>query len=100
MQQLMYVQSPWIPITYPDYLEAINTAKWTGWTQEFGGTGGAWQLEGNDASYLNLRPAGTAATKGSSSSTTLIVVVVVVVIVAGSIAFVVVRRRRRVEDEA
>ena len=57
MQQIMYQQSPWIPITYPDDLEAINTAKWTGWVQQFGGTGGAWGLEGNDASYLNLRPA-------------------------------------------
>ncbi len=101
MQQLMYQQSPWIPITYPYYLEAVNTAKWTGWTQEFGGTGGAWELEGNIASYLNLRPAGHGATTSSSSRTGLIVVVVIVVIVVGSIAYVLVRRRRRrVEDEA
>ena len=55
MQQLMYQQSPWIPLTYPDTLEAWNTAKWTGWTRQFGGTGGVWELEGNIASYLNLR---------------------------------------------
>ena len=57
MQQMMYRKSPWIPLTYPDDLEAINTADWTGWVQQFGGTGGAWMLEGDDASYLNLRPA-------------------------------------------
>ncbi len=99
MQQIMYQQSPWIPLTYPDILEAFNTARWTGWTQLWG-NGPAWDCEGNLASYLNLRPAGAATTTSSSSSTTLlIVIVVVVVIAAGSFAFVVVRRRRRAEDE-
>jgi peptide/nickel transport system substrate-binding protein len=101
MQQIMYQQSPWIPVTYPDYLEAIDTAKWTGWRQEFGGTGGAWELEGNDTSYLDLRPRAVAATTGGGSHTTLIAVLVVVVIVAGSIVFVFVRRRHgRIEEEA
>ncbi|HJX65174.1 MAG TPA: ABC transporter substrate-binding protein [Polyangia bacterium] len=101
MQQIMYQQSPWIPMTIPDYLEAVNTAKWTGWTRQFGGTGGAWELEGNIASYLNLRPRAVAATTGGSSNTTLIAVVVVIVIAAASIAFVFIRRRhgRRVEVE-
>lgn len=101
MQQIMYQQSPWIPMTIPDYLEAVNTAKWTGWTRQFGGTGGAWELEGNIASYLNLRPRTVAATTGGSSNTTLIAVAVVIVIAAASIAFVFIRRRhgRRVEVE-
>ena len=25
MQQIMYEQTPWIPLTYPDYLQAYNT---------------------------------------------------------------------------
>ena len=100
MQQIMYQQSPDIVLTYPDQLEAVNTAKWTGWTQLWG-NGPAWQCEGNITSYLNLRPASQAATTSSSSHTLLILVVVVVVfIVAGSIALVLVRRRRRAEDEA
>ncbi len=101
MQQLMYQQSPWIPLTYPDTLEAWNTAKWTGWTRQFNGTGGAWELEGNIYSYLNLRPqAAVASTSGSSSSTKLIAVIVIVVIVAAGAAYIVVRRRaRQVEDE-
>jgi len=100
MQQLMYQQSPWIPLTYPDTLEAWNTAKWTGWTRQFGGTGGVWELEGNIASYLNLRPQAAVASTSSGSSTTLIAVIIVVVIAAAGTAFVVVRRRaRRVEDE-
>ena len=62
MQQIMYQQSPNIILDYPDDLEAINTAKWTGWSQLFGGTGPAWQCEGNLTSYLDLRPAGAAST--------------------------------------
>ncbi len=101
MQQIIYQQTPNIVLTYPDNLEAVNTVKWTGWTQMFGGTGPAWQCEGNNASYFNLRPAVVAATTSGSSNSTLIVVVVVVVIVAAGIAFVLIRRRgRRIEDEA
>ena len=100
MQQVMYQQSPWIPMTYPDNLEAFNTAKWIGWTQQYGGKGPAWQIEGDNASYLNLRPRVAASTVGSSSTTLLVVAVVVAAGVA-AIVFIVVRRRgRRIEDEA
>jgi len=100
MQQIMYQQTPWIPTNYPDNLEAVNTAKWTGWTQLWG-TGPAWNCEGNVSSYLNLRSVTAATTTSSSSSTTLIAVVVVVVIVAAAVAYVSIRRRRgrRIEDE-
>jgi peptide/nickel transport system substrate-binding protein len=101
MQQLMYKQSPWIPLTYPDTLEAWNTAKWTGWTRQFNGKGGAWELEGNISSYLNLRPATMSSTSSSSSHTALIAgIIVIVVIVAGGVVWIVARRRRQqVEDE-
>jgi hypothetical protein len=100
MQRLMYQQTPWIPMTYPDDLEAFNTAKWSGWTQQYGGKGPAWQIEGDNASYLNLRPRVAASTVGSSSTTLLVVAVVVAAGVA-AIVFIVVRRRgRRIEDEA
>ena len=101
MQQIMYQQSPWIPLTYPDILEAVNTAKWTGWAQLWG-TGPAWMAMGNLTSYFDLRPRVAATTTSSSSNATLIVVVVVVVIAAAGIALVIVRRRRgrRVQEEA
>jgi peptide/nickel transport system substrate-binding protein len=101
MQQIMYQQTPWIPLAYPDDLEAISTAKWTGWAQQLSGTGPAWNCQGYFASYINLRPKVAATTSGGSSNTTLIAVVVVVVIAAAGIAFVFVRRRRgqRVEGE-
>ena len=100
MQQLMYQQTPWIPLTYPDNLEAVNTAKWTGWTQLWG-TGPAWNCEGNITSYLDLRPkAAVASTSGSGSSTTLIAVIVIVVaIAAAGTAYVLARRRRHAEED-
>ena len=94
MQEKLYQQSPLIPLVYPDTLEAFNTTKWTGWSQEFNGTGGAWLLQSNVSSYLNLRPAVSIATTSGGSRTLIVVVVVVVVVVAG-VAYVFVRRRRR-----
>ena len=100
MQQVMYEQTPWIVLNYPDNLQAINTAKWTGWSQQWNGTGPAWQSEGYIASYLDLRPKVASTTTSSGSGTTVIVVIVLVVVVAAGIAYAVVRqRRRRVEDE-
>ena len=102
MQQIMYQQSPWIPLTYPDTLEAWNTAKWTGWTRQFNNTGGAWELEGNIYSYLNLQPkaASASSTGGSGSKAALVGGIIVAVIIVGGVAWFLVRRRsRHVEDE-
>ena len=100
MQQIMYRQSPWIPLTYPDNLEAFNTAKWTGWTQQFGARA-RLELEGNDLLLSRSSSPGRRRHSAGGSSTTLIIVIVVVVIVIAGVAFVLVRRRssRRFEDE-
>ncbi len=100
MQQIMYEQSPWIVVAYPEDLEAYNTAKWTGWTQMFGGTGPAFNCEGNYDSYLNLRLKTTAAT-GSTNSPLVAVAVVVVLaaVVAAAVVALLRRRRRQVAEE-
>jgi peptide/nickel transport system substrate-binding protein len=98
MQQIMYQQSPDIIFAYPDSLEAINTARWTGWEVMFGGAGPAWQAEGNIQSYLHLRPVAATTSSGGSSSL-LIAAIVVVAIVVASVAFVALRRRRPAQVE-
>ena len=98
MQQLMYQQTPWIVLTYPDYLEAYNTTKWTGWQQMFSGRGPAFNTEGYIGSYLNLRPK-TAAAGGGSSNTVLIVAVVGGRGRRALVVVVVVLRRRRPQAE-
>ncbi len=97
MQQIMYQQTPWVVLAYPDYLEAYNTTKWTGWQQMFDGSGPAFYTEGFIGSYLNLKPK-TAAAGGGAGNTALIVAVAAVVVVA-AIAVVLVLRRRRPQAE-
>ncbi len=98
MQQLMYQQTPWIVLTYPDYLEAYNTTKWTGWTQMFNGHGPAFNTEGNIASYLNLRPK-TATAGGGSSKSALIVAAAAAVVVVAIVVIVLRRRRPQAEED-
>jgi peptide/nickel transport system substrate-binding protein len=100
MQQIMYDQSPEIVLNYPQYLQAYNTAKWTGWTRVFEGKGPAFMVTMAD-SYLNLRPV-TSTTSSSGSSTAWAVGVVAVVCcaaVGGAAVWLVRRRSGRAEEE-
>ncbi len=94
MQQIMYQQTPWVVLAYPDYLEAYNTTKWTGWQQMFDGSGPAFYAEGFIGSYLNLKPR-TATAGGGSGDTALIVAVAALVVVAAVVAVALALRRRR-----
>ena len=42
MQQIMYEQTPWVVLVYPEALQAYNTSKWTGWTRVLNGRGPAF----------------------------------------------------------
>ena len=42
MQQIFYQQSPQVVLVYPEYLQAYNTSRWTGWTPMFHGRGPAF----------------------------------------------------------
>ena len=100
MQQVMYQQTPWIVLLYPDSFEAYNTAKWTGWSQLWG-TGPAWDCFGNIDSYLNVRPRAAAAAAGGTGTAFIALIVVVAVVVGAGVVVVLVRRHtRRVEEEA
>jgi peptide/nickel transport system substrate-binding protein len=92
-QQVMYEQSPWIVFAYPDYFEAYNTQKWTGWTRVDNGEGPAFFTAGNVDTYLNLTPASSKAATGSSGHAT--VWIVAVVAAAAIVVLLVLRRRRR-----
>ena len=98
MQQLMYQQTPWVVLTYPDYLEAYNTSRWTGWQQMFGGSGPAFNTEGFLGSYLNLRPRAAAA-GGGSSNTVLVAALAGAAALIVIVAVVLLRRRGRSQVE-
>jgi peptide/nickel transport system substrate-binding protein len=95
MQQIMYEQSPEIVLTYPRYLQAYNSAKWTGWTRILNGTGPAFYVTMPDT-YLNLRLA-SARSAGRSSTLWIALVVVAAAAVVGAAAWLI---RRGLVKEA
>jgi peptide/nickel transport system substrate-binding protein len=97
MQELMYTESPEIPLTYPDYLQAYDTAHWTGWTRVFNGKGPAFFVSMPDT-YLNVRPV-AAAQAGGGSSLWIAVAISAGLVVAGVGAWLVVRRREKAVEE-
>ncbi len=99
-QQILYDQSPEIALDYPDKLEAVNTARWDGWTRMYGGTGAAFYTSYVRDSYMNLKP--KAAAEGSSggmSGTTIGIVVAAAAVVLMVVALLLVRRRRGAAEE-
>lgn len=96
MQQIMYEESPEIVLTYPRYLQAYNTAEWTGWTRQPPGSGPAFYV-GTPDTYLNLRP--VAVGQERRASTVWIAVAAGLAIVAIAAAWFVLRQRRRALEE-
>ncbi len=96
MQQIMYEQTPWVVLTYPQYLQAYNDAKWTGWTRMFNGTGPAFLTTGYPQSYIAVKPVAADTTGGSNLG---LWVAVGAVAVAGAAALVWLQRRRRPRSE-
>jgi peptide/nickel transport system substrate-binding protein len=74
MQQIMYEQTPWVVVAYPDCFQAYDTAGWTGWTRVNDGNGPAFFTAGNVDTYVNLKPVAATTTATSSSSSLWIVV--------------------------
>jgi peptide/nickel transport system substrate-binding protein len=97
MQQIMYEQTPWVVLTYPQYLEAYNVEKWTGWKQMMDGKGPAFFTTGNVTSYVDLQPVQTETSGGAKGLWVAVVVIVAVVIAVA--ALVLVRRRRPHAEE-
>jgi len=100
-QQIFYEQSPEIATDYPDKLEAVNTAKWDGWTRMYGGKGAAFYTSYVRDSYMNLKPKAAVAggSGGGASGTTIAVIVVVAIAALGVVAVLVLRRRRGAAEE-
>ncbi len=57
MQQIVYDESPYIPLVYPLDLEAANKGKWTGWVRASEDKG-AWWYNTQPDTYLAVQPGG------------------------------------------
>jgi peptide/nickel transport system substrate-binding protein len=101
MQQIAYDQSPYITLTYPEWLESYNDGQWTGWVKTPSGDGPVVYTQYNIDSYLYAapKPATQGTTGSDGGSTGVIVVVVIAVAIVAIITAVVVRRRRRAVEE-
>ena len=101
MQQIAYDQSPYITLTYPEWLESYNDGQWSGWVKTPSGDGPVIYTQYNIDSYLfaEPKPAAAETTSSGGGSTGVIVVVVVAVVVVAIVTAVVVRRRRRAVEE-
>jgi peptide/nickel transport system substrate-binding protein len=100
MQEIVYDESPYIPLVYPLDLLAANKGKWTGWVRA-NEDRGAWWYNTQPDTYLAVHPGTTAVSQESGgSSTGLIVGIVLAVVVVLLVIVLLVRRRgRRTETE-
>jgi peptide/nickel transport system substrate-binding protein len=100
MQQLIYQKSPYVPLVYPQWLEAYNTRDWTGWVRSPAGDGTVFYTEYNIDTFLYVHP--VPATTGGGGGSTGLWVAIAVVVIAGLGVVLVVRRRggRRTVEEA
>ena len=101
MQQIAYDQSPYITLTYPEWLESYNDGQWTGWVKTPSGDGPVIYTQYNIDSYLSAepKPATAQTTSEGGGSAGVIAAVVVAVAVAAIVTLVIVRRRRRAIEE-
>ncbi len=98
MQEIVHEKSPYIPLTYPVWLEAYDSERWTGWVRAPAERGPVIYAIYNGDTYLFVHPKPVAGT-GDRSPTGIIVGIATLAVVAiGIAALVVLRRRRRVEE--
>jgi len=99
MQQIVYDESPYIPLVYLEWLQAYNSADWTGWVRAPTDTGGVTRNIYNIDSYVQVQPAVAAETtdEGGSSAWMWIVLVAAAVAVV-AIVVLLLRGRGKAEE--
>jgi len=100
MQEIIYDESPYIPLVYPKDLLTANKGKWTGWVRA-NEDQGAWWYNTQPDTYVAVHPGSVSPTdSGGGSSTGLIVAIVIAAAILILIIVLVMRRRSgRVETE-
>jgi peptide/nickel transport system substrate-binding protein len=78
MQQILYEEAPYIILFYDNSLQAVNTAKWSGWKRIPDEGGYFFNL--TNYNYLNVQPVSDTAPAASGNNTVLYVVAAAVAI--------------------
>ena len=92
MQQIVYDESPYIPLVYPLDLLAANKGKWTGWVRA-NNDRGAWWYNTQPDTYLAVQPGSAAPEESDGSNTGVIVAIVVAALIVILVIVLVMRRR-------
>jgi peptide/nickel transport system substrate-binding protein len=93
MQEIIYDESPYIPLVYPLDLEAADKGTWTGWVRA-NEDRGAWWYNTLPDTYVAVHPGTTAAAESEGgSSTGLIVGIAAAAVVVILVVVLLVRRR-------
>ncbi len=100
MQQIVYDESPYIPLVYPKDLLAANKGRWTGWVRA-NNDKGAWWYNTQPDTYVAVHPGSTASAESSGGSNTGLIVGIVIAAAAVIVLTVLLLRRRagRAETE-
>jgi peptide/nickel transport system substrate-binding protein len=93
MQQIVYDESPYIPLVYPLDLLAANKGKWSGWVRA-NNDRGSWWYNTQPDTYLAVQPGSSVPTESEGGvSTSLIVAIVVAALIVILVIVLVIRRR-------
>ncbi|MGZ4200087.1 MAG: ABC transporter substrate-binding protein, partial [Thermoleophilia bacterium] len=97
-QQIIYQQSPYIPLAYSDDTEAWNTARWTGWVEMPARVGNVVFPPYGFETYFSVRPV-TGGSKGQAGLIGVLVIGgVLVVVIVVALLWVLFRRRSRTSE--
>lgn len=94
MQQIIYEQSPFIPLIYSRSQEAYNTRQWTGWVKSPAKDGGPFYTFQTD-SYRLVHPVAATTAAGESGSSALATVLWIVAAAVGAVVVVLLIKRSR-----
>ena len=99
MQEIMYQQTPWIVLTYPDFLRGLRHGQMDGLDTGRRRQGAGLLYAGNVDSYVNLRPVAARATRGAASTAWIVGAAVIVAIVVACVFALRRRSRPRAVEE-
>ena len=94
MQQIVYEQSPFIPLIYSRSQEAYDTKRWTGWVNSPAKDGGPFYTFQTD-SYRLVHPVAATTAAGESGSSALATVLWIVAAAVGAVVVVLLIKRSR-----
>ena len=94
LQQMIYQQTPYIPLVYSDDTEAWNTSRWTGWVESPARVGNVVAPPYGYETFYKVRPIAGAGGVAVGRTGVLVVLGTVVVLCVAGAGWLLIRRKR------